>query len=43
VIICSTILYLTKQDPVIARYGIIAGLVLAAWMYIRSLRRSKPA
>lgn len=42
VIICSTILYLTKQDPVIARYGFIAGLVLAGWMYIRSLRRSKP-
>lgn len=43
VIVCSTVLYLTGKDPVIARYGFIGGLVLAMWMYIRSLRRSKPA
>ena len=41
-IVCSTVLYLTGKDPQMARYGFIAGLILAAWMYIRSLRRSKP-
>lgn len=42
VITCSTILYLTGKDPIVARYGFIGGLVLAGWMYLRSLRRSKP-
>lgn len=43
VLACSTILYVTERDPLIARYGFIAGLILAGWMYIRSLRRSKPS
>lgn len=42
VLVCSTILYLTGKDPIVSRYGFIAGLVLAGWMYFRSLRRSKP-
>lgn len=42
VLICSTVLYLTGKDPVISRYGFVAGLLLAGWMYFRSLRRSKP-
>lgn len=42
VLVCSTILYLTGLDPIVSRYGFIAGLVLAGWMYMRSLRRSKP-
>ena len=43
VLVSSTILYMAGKDPVVARYGFIAGLVLAGWMYIRSLRHSKPA
>lgn len=38
----SIFLYLKGTDPVMARYGFIGGLVLALWMYIRSLRHSKP-
>ncbi len=42
VIVSTSILYLTGKDPQMARYGFIAGLILAGWMFIRSLRHSKP-
>lgn len=42
VMIGSLVLYFSDKDPVVARYGFISGLVLAGWMYIRSLRHSKP-
>jgi ubiquinone biosynthesis protein len=42
VLTSSIILYFAGKDPVVARYGFIGGLVLAGWMYIRSLRHSKP-
>lgn len=42
VMISSLVLYFSGRDPVVARYGFVAGLVLAAWMYIRSLKHSKP-
>lgn len=42
VMIGSLVLYFSGKDPVVARYGFISGLVLAGWMYIRSLRHSKP-
>ncbi len=42
VMISSLVLYFSGKDPVVARYGFIAGLVLAAWMYIRSVRHGKP-
>lgn len=42
VMIGSLVLYFSGRDPQVARYGFIAGLVLAGWMYIRSLRHGKP-
>lgn len=38
----SIFLYMKGTDPVMARYGFIGGLILALWMYVRSVRQSKP-
>jgi ubiquinone biosynthesis protein len=41
-LLCSTIVYVTGRDAGIARAGFTAALIMAGWLYIRSVRHGRP-
>lgn len=42
-LLCSTVIYASGNDPGIARAGFLGALMLGGWLLVRSIRRSMPA
>lgn len=42
-LLCSTVIYASGNDPGMARAGFLGALLLGGWLLVRSIRRSMPA